>query len=172
MTPRGKKAIYMQHGINAGAYVPVGLQPERGKVGHECCSLVKGTKTPTIKALYVERPPCGATIVRACQSVETLSSRLSPTQISRSATLACQIALIEAPKGDGEPPARARNDSMVGSESRFLGNITWERSVRRMDVDGQRLGVVVAGGASTTLGKEEKPRQLLSASLCVHCPLV
>jgi hypothetical protein len=54
ITPGGKKAIYMQHGINARAYVPVtgSLQPERGKVGHECCSLVKGTKTNTIKALY------------------------------------------------------------------------------------------------------------------------
>ena len=38
--------------------------------------------------------------------------------------ISVSIALIETPIGDGEPPARARNDSMGGSELRFLGSIT------------------------------------------------
>lgn len=109
ITPGGKKAIYMQHGINARAYVPVtgSLQP---------------SKLCTVERLG---PPCGATIVRACQSVETSNSRLSHTQLSGYVILVCRFALIEAPKGDGEPPAaRARNDSMGGSESQFLGDMT------------------------------------------------
>jgi hypothetical protein len=46
--------MHIQLGMNARAYVPVSLQPERGKVPvrHKCCSLVKGAKTPAIEALY------------------------------------------------------------------------------------------------------------------------
>lgn len=124
------KRRYKKHNMNARAYVPVSLQPERGRLGYKCCSLVKGTKTPTIELCIMERPPCGATIVRACQSVETSSSRQKVIRNHRVGIISVSIALTETPIADGEPPARARNDSMQpacnmdGSELRFLGSMT------------------------------------------------
>ena len=55
--------MQIQHGMNARAYVPVSLQSERRKVGYGRCSLVKGTKTLAIKALY-----SGATTMRCYNS--------------------------------------------------------------------------------------------------------
>ena len=76
------------------------------------------------KLCTVERLSCGATVVCACQSVETSNSVRSHTQLSGWFILACQFVPIEGLIGDGEPPARARNDSMGGGELRILGSIT------------------------------------------------
>jgi hypothetical protein len=107
--------------MNARAYVLVSLQPERGKVGHKYCSLVKGTKTPAIEALC-----SGATTMRCYSSPYLSISRNIEFQTKSYAVIGVdyQFALIEGPIGDGEPPACARSDSMGGSELRSLGSIT------------------------------------------------
>jgi hypothetical protein len=95
--------------------------PRGGDWGTHVVLSSREQKTPTIELCTMERPPCGATIVRACESVETSSSRRKSYASIGWVLLACQFGLTETPIGDGEPPARARNDSMNGRELRFLG---------------------------------------------------
>lgn len=65
MVPGGKEGIYIQYGMNAGAYVPVSLQIERGEMGIGVVLSSREQKPPTIElieALYI-----GATTMR-CHS--------------------------------------------------------------------------------------------------------
>jgi len=125
MNPEAKKKRNTSNTVRMpGLMYQPASSPRRKKWGMNVVLSSREQRHLPPKLCTVERLSCGATVTRACQSVETSSSVRSHTQLSGWVILACQFVLIKAPIGYGEPPARARNDSMGGGELRILGSIT------------------------------------------------
>jgi hypothetical protein len=80
--------------------------PRGGKWGIKCRSLVRRTKTPGIEALC-----SGATPMRVLQYCSPCPLIGRKMWVPYESVFSFTLALIEAPMRDGEPPARARNDS-------------------------------------------------------------